>query len=387
VPSAPVALVTASAAADAATFSPTAAPPTATVAPTSVPATPEPTLAPTPAPTRAPTPTPPPGPIRNDGQRIIASLDTPLVWFFGEGGGSPATNVANYRLNGTSLAGSMMRCTKILTNASAACAALDFVPSIRLVNGQRYELALLDQVLGSFVVRGLVAATPHVVSVSATQFALTVKFDRPMLHAGDCGTYTWNLVTPGTIEHVRGTGAFPAAIGSYTTTNAGYGDFFTAFVSQADISDDCTTVKFGSGWGGVIGDVDITVSGVEDIDGNLVQPRTFNVTIADEGPPKLMFAQLELQTAEKKVIRVAYSEAMDEDYVTDPERYYLNGKAIPATTTIECELASCTWVRLTFAPSAFVYGSENTLTIIGVRDLAGNAMTPDIVTSGKFQVF
>jgi hypothetical protein len=100
-----------------------------------------------------------------------------------------------------------------------------------------------------------------------------------------------------------------------------------------------------------------------------------------------MFAQLELQTAEKKVIRVAYSEAMDEAYVTDVERYYLNGKLIPGGTQIECELANCAWVRLTFAPSAFVYGSENTLTIIGVRDMAGNAMSPDIVTSGKFQVF
>ena len=107
--------------------------------------------------------------------------------------------------------------------------------------------------------------------------------------------------------------------------------------------------------------------------------------IQDQGPPKLMFAQLELQTVEKKIIRVAYSEAMDEEYVTDADRYYLNG-AIPATTQIECELANCTWVRLIFPPTTFAYGADNTLTIIGVRDTAGNAMTPDIATSGTFQV-
>jgi hypothetical protein len=77
---------------------------------------------------------------------------------------------------------------------------------------------------------------------------------------------------------------------------------------------------------------------------------------------------------------------MSEEYVTDPERYYLNGKLVPASTIIECELANCAWVRITFAPGLFVYGADNTLTIVGVRDMAGNAMDPDIVTSGTFQV-
>ena len=367
----------------------TEAPATATTPPFS--ATAQPTPQPSPQPTTppsAPTRTPLGGLIHNEGQKIVASVHG-LVWSFGEAGGSLATVVANYRLNGASLAGSSLRCTSVQTvgGSAAACSLIEIIPSIRLVNGVLYELWLVEMPLGEFTASGLVTATPHVVSVTASQFALTVKFDRRMLHAGDCGTYTWNFQTPGTMEFVRRAGGFPAAVGGYTSSNAGYRDFLTAFVSQADISADCTTVTFGSGWGGPIGDVDVTVSGVMDEDGNLVQPRTVRVTIADEGPPKLMFAQLDLQTAEKKVIRVAYSEAMDEAYVTDVERYYLNGKLIPAGTKIECELANCAWVRLTFAPSAFVYGSENTLTIIGVRDMAGNAMSPDIVTSGKFQVF
>ena len=99
-----------------------------------------------------------------------------------------------------------------------------------------------------------------------------------------------------------------------------------------------------------------------------------------------MFAQLELQTAEKKVVRVAYSEAMDEAYVTDAQRYLLNSRSLPAGTTIECELAGCTWVRLTFPPTAFGYGADNILTVVGVRDLAGNVITPPTATSGTFQV-
>ena len=319
------------------------------------------------------------------GQKIVVTLDEKLPWFFGEGPGTPATNVANYALNGRSLAGSAMRCTKQISDG---CSALEFLPIVTLVNGARYDLTLQGRSLGVFVAQGLVAATPHVLSMKATQFSLTVTFDRPMLHVGECGSYGWNFGIPGTIEYVRANGTgFPSAIGSYSTTSAAYADFFRAFISQADLSDDCRTVRLGSGWGAPTGTFDVTVSGVKDESGNLVVPRTLSVTIDDESAPKLMFANLELQNAEKKVIRVAYSEAMDEEYVTDPERYYLNGKLVAPGTLIECEVASCTWVRLTFAPASFTYGANNTLTIIGVRDTAGRAMDPDIVTSAPFQVF
>jgi len=326
--------------------------------------------------------------VKNDGQKIIVTFDPPQPWFFGEASASAATQITNYTLNGRSLAGSALRCTGTkLVGANNACFGVEIIPSMRLVDTERYELKLQDQVLGAFTAQGLLISTPRVVSVKATQFDLTVKFDRPMLHVGECGTQSWSLGVPGTIEFVRRSAqVFPAPVGAYTSSSAAYRDFLSAFVSAADISDDCTTVKLGSGWGGPIGRFDVTVDGVEDVYGNLVQPTTVTVDVADEGLPKLMFAQLELQTAEKKVIRVAYSEAMNEEYVTDPERYYLNGKLVPASTIIECEVANCAWVRVTFAPGLFAYGADNTLTIVGVRDMAGNAMDPDIVTSGTFQV-
>ena len=397
---APTSLPATAAPSVAATSAATAAPTTASTAPTIVPATLAPTEQPTSAPaTPVPTPVPPTprptaapvtGPVHNEGQVIVADLSPGYPTFFGEAGPVPAVLMGtHWKINVTVLAGADIRCTKRPpTPGSDLCIGVRIITDkVRLRNGTPYELVLDSDMIGSFVASGISVVTPHVISLKATQFDLTVQFDRPMLHTGDCNTApVWLFTTPGTIEHVRGSSIFPAPLASYTSSSAAYGVFLSAFVSEANLTPDCTTVKFGSGWGGPTGTFDITVSGVQDVDGNVVQPRTFTVDIADEGAPKLMFAQLELQTAQKKVIRVAYSEAMDEEYVTDAERYYLNGGPIPVGTTLECELAGCTWVRLTFPPTAFAYGADNVLSIVEVRDLAGNLIAPNIATSGTFQV-
>ena len=337
---------------------------------------PAPVVTPSPAPTALGV-----GPIENRGQKILARPEA-LDWFQGEGSSAPATKIANYRLNADSLAGSALSCTKL---AAGGCTALEIIPSVHLVNGVTYTLWLLDTPLGTFVAQGLEDATPHVVSATATQYALTVRFDRPMLHTGDCGASTFSLSVPGTIAFVRGAGAFPAPAGAYTSTSPAYREFLANFVSQADVSSDCTTVTLGSGWGSVTGDVDVVIAGVEDEDGNLVEPATLPLHITDDAAPKLMFADLELQTAEKKLIRVAFSEAMETTSARDATNYRLNGAALPAGTDIQCELASCTWVRLTFAPSAFAYGSTNTISVSGMRDVAGKPIVP--ATSGTFQVY
>jgi len=347
-----------------------------------------PSPATTPSATAAPSPVVS-GPVRNDGQVIVADLPRAYSTFIGEAGpSSPVLTGSHWRLNGTAMSGADIVCTRRVSTSGDCLAVRIITDKVRLRNSAAYELVLDADMIGTFVASGLVAATPHVVSVKATQYELSVQFDRPMLHSGECGAPVgWSLSTPGTIEYVRAAAAgFPAPLGAYSSTSPAYNAFLSAFVSQAVVSADCTTVKFGSGWGGPTGAYNVTIVGVQDHDGNVVQPRTFDVTIADEGAPKLMFAQLELQTAEKKVIRVAYSEAMDEGSVTDVERYYLNSKPIPIGTTIECELAGCTWVRLTFAPTAFVYGADNVLSIVEVRDLAGVLISPGIATSGTFQV-
>jgi len=373
---------------------PLTAAPSATAPATNAPATSAPTtsVAPaTPSPTAAPpTAAPVAGPVRNEGQVIVSDLVPGYSTFVGEAGPGPAVLIGtHWRINGAVLTGADIRCTKRpATPGQDLCIAVRIITDkVRLRNGTSYELVLDSDMIGSFVASGITTVTPHVVSLKATQYDLVVQFDRPMLHTGDCGQGpVWSFTTPGTVEHVRGASTFPAPLASYTSSSAAYGVFLSAFVSEANLSADCTAVKFGSGWGGPTGTFDVTVSGVQDVDGNVVQTRTFTVTVPDEGAPKLMFAQLELQTAQKKVIRVAYSEAMDEDYVTDVERYYLNGTPIPIGTTIECELAGCTWVRLTFPPTAFTYGADNVISIVEVRDLAGNVIAPNIATSGTFQV-
>ena len=355
----------------------------------SVPPAAAPTIAPAPA--TPPTVAPAPGPIHNEGQLILVDLPRGYSTFVGEGTAAPiVTDGTRWKLNGTVLTGADVRCTQrpAVAGQGDLCLAVRILTDrVRLRNGASYELVLDSELIGMFVASGLAAATPHVLSLKATQYELTVQFDRPMLHVGECGAALGSaLTTPGTLEHVRGTGTFPAPLGAYTSSSAAYSVFLSALVSEAHVSADCTSVKFGSGWGGPTGTFDVSVAGVRDVDGNVVQPRTFTVAVQDEGPPKLMFAQLELQTATKKVVRVAYSEAMDEEYVTDVERYYLNGRPLPAGTTIECELAGCTWVRLVFAPTAFSYGADNVLSIVEVRDLAGNATAPAILTSAPFSV-
>ena len=339
--------------------------------------------------TPAPAPTPVPA-ARNEGQELRVDLPRAFSIFVGEAGGTPLVlNGAQWTLDQVALTGADIRCTARATapTLGGQCIAVRILSGRTLLaNGTEYQLALAGEPIARFTATGISVATPHVVAATATQYTLTVTFDRAMSHAGDCGTTSWDFRLPGTIEHVRMGQTFPAAPASYRSPDATYQDLLTAFVSEARISADCRTVVFGSGWGGPVGTFELVVTGVADVDGNLVEPRTMVVTVADEGPPTLMFVELELQTADRKVIRVAYSEAMDQGSVTDPARYLLNNSPLPAGTGIECELASCTWVRLTFGPRAFAYGAPNTITIIGVEDTAGTLMSPDIVTSRPFEV-
>ena len=365
-----------------------AAPDPATEAPA-----PSPTVAVTSVPSIRPVSSPPPTPTpaaRNEGQELRVDLPRAFPTFVGEAGGTPLVlNGDRWTLDQVTLTGSDIRCTARATapGVLGQCVAVRILTGRALLaNGREYALAFGGELIARFTATGIRQATPHVMGATATQYTLTVSFDRPMSHAGDCGSTSWDFRLPGTIEHLRAGTGFPAAPGSYRSSDPGYQDLLTAFVSEAKLSPDCRTVVFGSGWGATVGTFEVGVAGVMDVDGNLVEPRTITVTVADEGPPTLRFAELELQTADRKMIRVAYSEAMDQGSVTDPARYQLNGAPLPAGTGIECELASCTWVRLTFGPRVFVYGAPNTITIIGVEDTAGNLMSPDIVTSGTFEV-
>lgn len=231
---------------------------------------------------------PTPGRVRNEGQIALADLPPGRSTFTGEAGPAPAVTTGSHEtLGGAALDGADIRCVRREAR-SGLCVSVRIVTGlVRLENGQRYELALDSEAVADLVATGLCGATPHVVSISATQYELTVVFDRPMLHAGDCGMDAWAFTTPGTIEHVRGALGFPAPPGSYTSSSPAYAAFLTAFVSQAKVAPDCATVTFGSGWGGPIGTFDVTVAGVLDLDGNPVEPRTATVTIADEGPPRL----------------------------------------------------------------------------------------------------
>jgi len=274
---------------------PPASPAPATPAPPDpvvVPPAPSPAVVIVPRPSVPPATTPAPIPESaacNDGQEIRVDLPHPFPTFVGEAGGTPLVLSGDrWTLDRVALTGADIRCTARATvpGLSGQCVAVRILTGQALLaNGQQYELSLAGEFIARFTATGLRSVTPHVVGATATQYSLTVTFDRPMSHTGDCGSTSWDFRLPGTIEYVRSGQGFPAAPASYRSPDAGYQDLLTAFVSEAKLSADCRTVVFGSGWGAPVGTFEVNVAGVTDIDGNLVEPRTIAVTVTDEGPP------------------------------------------------------------------------------------------------------
>lgn len=331
------------------------------------------------------------GPVRNDGKAIIAELDAThgtRQLYYGESGNVAVVTLgSSYALNGASLARASVACTDTvrLGDLPTQCREVRIIPSFPLVNGATYRLAFIGEEVGAFVARGVEVLTPHVVDVSATQHSLSVQFDRPMSHYADCGGRAGNFYVPGTIEQLfAATGSFPAAPGAYRTSVPAYATAL-AMMTGATIAEDCRAITFESLWGAAPGTYDLTIAGLEDEDGNALATATFRVAVAaDEDAPSLVFAGLKVRDGGVTHLRVAYSEAMDEESVTDPERYLISGKALPVEASVECELAGCVWVTLDVPTSFFEGGGPETITVVGVTDTIGRSMEPDIATSRPF---
>lgn len=368
-----------------------AAPATSTAQPA---ATAEPSNAPSPGPVPTPAPVVVEGSVHNEGKAIIADVSAThgtRQLYYGESGSvAIVTQGSSYALNDVTLDDASVRCTATsrLGEPPTQCDALRIVPSFALVAGRTYTLRFVGEVVGSFVAIGIASAVPHVVSVAATQQTLSVRFDRPMNHVGACGTNTADLYVSGTMENLLALSGpvFPAELAAYTATDPLYRTAMR-LMGGATLDADCRAVTFRSNAGAAAGSYVVRIAGIEDEDGNVIEPASFRVTVVDEGPPTLFSAQLALQTPTERIVRVAYSEAMAEETVTDPERYEVGGRPLPDGSRLECELADCRWVKLTMPASAFSYGEELTITVVGVTDTSGNAMEPDAVTSRPFKVY
>lgn len=364
--------------------------PTVSATPPSTPvetATPEPTVIPAPA-----SAAPAIGPVRNEGKAIIAELDathgTKQLYYGESGNVAVVTLGSSYSLNGAPLTKASVACIDTIRRGElpTECREVRIIPPFPLINGATYTLAFIGEAVGVFVARGVELLTPHVVNVSATQHNLFVQFDRPMNHYGDCGGRATNFYVPGTIEHLfAATGpGFPPTLGAYRTSVPAYATAL-AMMTSGTIAPDCRAITFESPWGAAPGTYDLTIAGLEDEDGNTLGAAAFRVTVPpDDEPPSLVFAALKVRDGGVTHLRVAFSEAMDEESATDPERYLISGKPLPADASVECEFVGCVWVTLDVPTSFFEGGGPETITIVGVTDTIGRSMQPDTAMSRPF---
>jgi len=355
----------------------------------------EPSASPTAQPSASPTAAPAiaDGPVRNDGKAILADISATngtKQLYYGEGGGvAIVTQGSSYELNGTVLTGAAVTCTdtRSLGEQPTICVSVRILPTFQLVDGRRYTLSFAGDRVGSFVALGLELATPHVLAASATQRSLTVTFDRPMSHVAPCGGNAWNFYVRGTIEGLFSLSGsvFPPELASYTTTDPRF-DAALRRMSHGTLADDCRAITFESSSGAAAGSYVLTIAGIEDEDGNLMRPASLKVTVRDEGPPSLVSAR-GVRSDGVFTAEIAFSEAMDEETVTDPERYQVSGRPLPDGASLTCEFADCLWVKLTMPAPAFAFGEDVTITVVGVTDTSTNAMVPDAATSRPFKVY
>lgn len=207
---------------------------------------------------------------------------------------------------------------------------------------------------------------PAIVSVTATQTALTVVFSGPMRTTLACGTTfgATDRATSGSIDdrtHYRsGNAVLDEALQSATL---------------ATINGDCAAVTFQLSAAAAAGTFTIAISGVQDRDGDAIAAgTTARVTIADEGRPRV----LRLESS-GDAITIAFSEPMQiggaQGAVT-AANYRLDGNT-PAVVAISCMDAGCRAVRLALRAGTLVTGRSYELRIANLVDRAGRSVTPD----------
>ncbi len=208
------------------------------------------------------------------------------------------------------------------------------------------------------------------VSVTATQAALTVLFSEPMKTTLACGT------TFGTIDR-----AAAGAIDDRTHYRSSDPVFDEALQSASlvTINGDCASVTFQFSAHAAAGTLPLTVSAVQDQRGNVIAAgTTVRVSIADEGRPRVLRA---VSTGD--VLTITFSEPMlrigEGSGVVMAGNYRIDGNT-PQITAITCADAGCRVVRLALRSGTLVARRSHELRIANVVDRAGRNITPDPTT-------
>ena len=211
---------------------------------------------------------------------------------------------------------------------------------------------------------------PAIVSVTATQTALTVIYSGPMRTTLACGTTfgSTDRATAGSIDnrthYQSGDEVFDEALRSATL---------------ASINGDCASVTFQLSAAAPAGTFTLAVNGVRDQGGDAIAAgTTVRVTIVDEGRPRVLRAESSGDT-----ITISFSEPMlrigEGSGVTMAANYRLDGNT-PQGSAITCQDSGCRGVRLALRAGFLVAGRTYELRIANVVDRAGRNITPDPTT-------
>jgi hypothetical protein len=188
-----------------------------------------------------------------------------------------------------------------------------------------------------------------------------------------CGESGVASAVAGTIDQRSG-----AATGYHSTDRVF--DETLASATTARIGADCASVTFVYALAAPAGTFTITVSGVQDVAGNAIDPARASVavTIRDEGRPAAVAAE-----ASGDAITVTFTEPMlligEGGGVTMYGNYRLDGNPLPIAQ-IPCVDAGCRRVRIELIPGTLTPGRSYSLRIANVVDRIGLALQPDPTT-------
>jgi hypothetical protein len=307
----------------------------------------------------------------------IANYGEAAYWALGPSG---------IELNGEPLRSADILCTHPTTHGiSKYCDA--FVIGLGdplLAAGATYDVTIAGRGVGSFTAElRAVGPTPQVVAVTATAHTITVRFNKPMSSAAECGREWASSGRTGTLQWLRGTDEptlFSVGHGGYRGGDDQL-DWSLLLASWSETNADCTAVTFRSAFGFPPGDHDFLVTAIRDANGVEVLPESWlTLSVPSEGVPELLAASIALNTHELQHIRLIFSTPLDPSSVADTSAYRLNGQPLPTGTEISCEVPTCSWVELDVPSATFEYGGQNVIEVEGLVDLAGVAMPARVST-------
>jgi hypothetical protein len=213
------------------------------------------------------------------------------------------------------------------------------------------------------------AVPPRVVTVSGSEAALTITYDRPMKHGLACGTEGFVAGPRNTID------AFEMNIASryYTSPDAAFDELLST-MWVASLNADCSAVTFTFVHGISPGTYPLRITKVQDLAGSglATDPTSVTATILETAPPRMQLVQ---QWENHALLR--FSEPIKRDLALDVTRYRFDGAPLPAGSTVAC-LVSCATVEITL-PAARARPPK-TVTVIGFEDLAGKPFAPGTET-------